>query len=351
MQLTYHYRVKDKYAAELSRQARAVNFVWNYCNEVQQKAVRDGRKWLNYSDLARLTAGSGPLLDLHSHTLQRVCRQYDKSRRQHKRPWLRFRARKSRGWVPFNTGHVSFRDGGFFFRGRRYDVWLDRAPPEGSIFGAGSFSQDACGRWYLNIPVDVECAASAPLNYVGIDLGQKYLATLSDENRIVAPRFYRDSEARLAKSQRARKSQRVRTIHTKIANRRKDFLHKESSKLAKQYGLIVVGDVSAKKIIAETTISNIAKAQYDVSWASFKMMLAYKSIRNGGSTLEAASEANTSRICAACGCMAGPEGRAGLNNHDRDVNAARNILRLGLQALAAGAPVVVAGNPGLQAGE
>src|SRR5262252_10252928 len=84
MQLTYHYRVKDKYAAELSRQARAVNFVWNYCNEVQQKAVRDGRKWLNYSDLARLTAGSGPLLDLHSHTLQRVCRQYDKSRRQHK---------------------------------------------------------------------------------------------------------------------------------------------------------------------------------------------------------------------------------------------------------------------------
>src|SRR5262249_59673313 len=100
MQLTYHYRVKDKYAAELSRQARAVNFVWNYCNEVQQKAVRDGRKWLNYSDLARLTAGSGPLIDLHSHTLQRVCRQYDKSQRQHKTTRVHYRARETLGLVP-----------------------------------------------------------------------------------------------------------------------------------------------------------------------------------------------------------------------------------------------------------
>jgi len=313
MQLTYHYGIKDKHAGELQRQARAVNIVWNYCNETQQKAVRDGREWLSYSDLAHLTAGSGPLLDIHSHTIQRVCRQYDKSRRQHKRPWLRFRGRKSPGWVPFNTGHVSFRDGAFFFRGGRYDVWLDRAPPEGSsILGAGSFSQDARGRWYLNIPVDVECAAAAPLSYVGIDLGRKYLATLSDEKRIVAPRFYRDSEAQLAKSQRARKGRRARAVHAKIANRRKDFLHKESNKLATQYGLIVVGDVNPKNIIAETTISNIAKAQHDVGWASFKTMLAYKSFRNGGSMLEV-SEANTSRTCAACECMAGPEGRAGLN--------------------------------------
>ena len=142
--------------------------------------------------------------------------------------------------------------------------------------------------------------------------------------------------------------------------RQKNDMHKESNKLATQYGLIVVGYVNPKNIIAETTISNIAKAQHDVGWASFKTMLAYKSFRNGGSMLEV-SEANTSRTCAACECMAGPEGRAGLNKrvwrcdgcgsvHDRDVNAARNILRLGLQALVAGASVA-AGNPGLQAGE
>jgi hypothetical protein len=54
----------------------------------------------------------------------RVCIQYDKSRRQHNKPWLHWRSRCSLGWVPFNTGHVAYRDGGFVFRGERYEVWL-----------------------------------------------------------------------------------------------------------------------------------------------------------------------------------------------------------------------------------
>ena len=55
MQLTYKFRLRDKHAAELNRQAGAVNFVWNYCNEVQQKAARAHRKWLTYLDLHALT--------------------------------------------------------------------------------------------------------------------------------------------------------------------------------------------------------------------------------------------------------------------------------------------------------
>lgn len=74
------------------------------------------------------------------------------------------------------------------------------------------------------------------------------LATCSDGRKIAAPRFYRASEAALAVAQKRRKSKRTKAIHAKIANRRKDFLHKESAKLAKQYGLIVVGDVSPTKI-------------------------------------------------------------------------------------------------------
>ena len=196
MQLTYRYRIKDKHAKRLNAQARVVNFVWNYCNETQMKAARDGRKWLSGYDLGKLVAGATKEgLDLHSHSAKRVCIQYDKSRRQHKKPWLRWRSRRSLGWVPFNTGHVAYRDGGFVFRGERYEVWLHRPLPDGARIGAGSFSLDTRGRWYINCPVEVCEGVCLPGSWrwtrrVGIDLGLKDLATLSTGEKVQVPKFY-----------------------------------------------------------------------------------------------------------------------------------------------------------------
>lgn len=343
MQLTYRYRLKDKHAARLNAQAAAVNLVWNFCNETQKKAAQSGRKWLSGFDLVNLIAGATKEgLDLHSHTALRVCLQYDKSRRQQKKPWLRWRGRKSLGWVPFNTGHVAQRDGGFVFRGERYEVWLHRPLPEGAKIGAGSFSQDTRGRWYINCPVEVAEATEAPLRCVGIDLGLKDLATLSTGEKIEMPRLYRKSEARLAMAQRARKTKRARAIHAKVANRRKDFLHKASANLAKEYGLIVVGDVSPSKL----TQTSMAKSVLDAGWARFKDMLSWKlRLRSGGMLLEV-SEHLTSQVCSECGSLppSRPKGIADLSKrmwccddcgteHDRDCNAARNILRVGLNTL------------------
>jgi hypothetical protein len=67
--LTIKLRVRDKHAARLNAQARAVNVVWNYCNETQQKAARSGRKWLSGYDLIQLTSGAAKELNLHSHTI------------------------------------------------------------------------------------------------------------------------------------------------------------------------------------------------------------------------------------------------------------------------------------------
>jgi putative transposase len=203
------------------------------------KAARDGRKWLTGYDLDKLVAGvTKEGLDLHSHSAKRVCIQYDKSRRQHKKPWLRWRSRRSLGWVPFNTGHVQLRGGAFIFRGKRYEVWLHRPLPDGARIGAGSFSQDTRGRWYINCPVEICEGVCLPGSWawtrrVGIDLGLKDLATLSTGEKVEVPKFYRRSKERLATAQRARKTKRARAIHAKIANRRKDFLHKASAKLAK----------------------------------------------------------------------------------------------------------------------
>jgi len=345
-QITVKLRLRDKYAAELNRQARAVNFVWNYCNEAQRHVLRWDR-WLSKYDLMRLTAGAGAELNLHAHTIQRVCRQYVESRKQHRLPWLRWRGRKSLGWVPFNTGHVSFDGAAFTFRGVRYEpMHLRDVLKPGIEIGAGSFNADSRGRWYLNVPIEIECATSAPNTRAGIDLGLKDLATLSDGVKIEAPRLYRKSEAKLATIQRARKvPKRVRAIHAKVANRRKDFLHKESTKIAEKYGFIAIGDVDPSKL----TQTTMAKSVLDAGWSDFKRMLSYKAITHGGSTLEVC-ESWTSQVCSECGCLPAsrPRGIADLavrewrcddcgTIHDRDVNSARNILRLGLETLVEGA--------------
>lgn len=347
--ITVKIRLRDKHAAGLRRQARAVNVVWNYANETQKKAAQARRKWLSVFDLMKLTAGAGKELDLHAHTIQRVCRAYDDARRTQKKAWLRWRARKSLGWVPFNTGHVLFDGEAFVFRGVRYAAMhLREHLKPGMRFGAGSFNADAKGHWYVNLPVEVACAEPKPENAVGIDLGLKTLATLSTGDKIEMPRFYRESEKSLAAAQRARKTKRTRAIHAKARNRRKDFLHKASTALCAEYGTIVVGDVSPSKL-AKTTM---AKSVYDAGWAGFREMIRYKAITRGRRYLEV-SEAYSSQTCSTCGSRppSRPRGITGLGKriwscddcgtlHDRDVNAAINICRAGLSTLTGGAPNV-----------
>lgn len=344
--LTIKLRLRDKHAAELGRQARAVNFVWNFCNETSRKAWERDRRWLSAFDLERLTAGSSGQLDIHAHTIQRVCGEFAKARDKAKRAGLRWRGRKSLGWVPFNTGHVTFDGETVTFRGVHYQP-MHRNPrlAAGVRIGAGSFNQDSRGRWYVNLPIKVDCADRASAKSVGIDLGLKELATLSDGGKIEMPRFYRKSEQALATAQRARKTRRARAIHAKIASRRKDFLHKASATLVKEYGLIIVGDVSSSKL-AQT---RMAKSVLDAGWADFKTFLSHKASLHGGRMLEV-SEHMSTQTCSACGCLppSRPRGIAGLSKriwdcsdcgavHDRDVNAALNILRAGQRALAEGA--------------
>lgn len=345
MILVVKLRLRDKHAKELARQARAVNFVWNFCNERQREAVGKDRKWLSSADLQRLTAGSGPMLELHSHTVQKVCEQYEQSRRQHKRPWLRWRGKKSLGWVPFNQGHVKLRDGAFVFRGVAYEPMHMRELPEGAVIRAGSFNTDSRGRWYINLPVEFPEGwfEKAPESAVGIDLGLKTLATLSDGSTIENPRCFAKLEARLGKAQRSGKKRLTKTIHAKIVNSRKDFLHKASAAIAKAHAVIVVGDVSSSKL----SQTKMAKSVQDAGWSNFRTMLSYKAIRHGGRAVEV-SEAHTSRTCSSCGSLSGPSGVNGLGIrewtcvdcgvvHCRDGNAAKNILRRGLATLGEGA--------------
>jgi IS605 OrfB family transposase len=190
----------------------------------------------------------------------------------------------------------------------------------------------------------VDCLESAPSNAIGIDLGLKELATLSDGKTIEAKKCYRNSEKKLAVAQRAKNKKQVKAIHAKIANQRKDFIHKASNAIANDYSTVVVGDVSSGKL-AKT---NMAKSVLDAGWYDFKQKLRYKVIRHGGQYVEV-SEKWTTQTCSECGEIPqeAPKGITGLGIrewtcrcgafHHRDVNAAKNILRIGLDSLVEGA--------------
>lgn len=344
--VTIKLRLRDKHSGELNRQAAAVNEVWNYCNKTSRFAWQRDRKWLSRFEFQSLTAGSSKELDVHAHTIQRVCHQFTVSRDLRKRAGLRWRGGKSLGWVPFNKGHVSFDGNTLCFRGVKYQpMHTHPLLAAGLVFGAGSFNQDNLGRWYINLPVQVECQHAPKQSQIGIDLGLKDLAAMSDGTKVLAPSFYRKNEASIAAAQRANKTKRVGAIHRKAANQRKDFLHKAANAVSKKYGFIVVGDVSPSRLVK----TKMAKSINDAGWADFKSMILYKAVMHGGIMIEV-SEKYSSQTCSHCGLMprGRPQGIAGLgirewtcyecgSIHDRDVNAARNILRVGLDTLVEGA--------------
>lgn len=328
----YRYRVKSLNGL-LNKQARAVNFVWNFCNDTQKHALKWRKRWPTGFDLNVLTAGSSKELGIHSGTINAVCEQYAKSRKQFNRPYLRYRGKRSLGWVPLKGRDLKRHGDAFRFAGNTFRVFNSRPLLEGKIKDGTCFSQDRRGNWFLNIVIEVSAVeVRQPVRGVGIDLGLVDLATLSNGEKIEHPRFFRQLEEKLAKAQRARKKRLAAKIHAKIANTRQDFLHKASTDIVRRFDYIAVGNVSSGKL-AKT---KMAKSVYDASWHSFKAMLAYKSVANGA-WYEEVNEAFSSVTCSSCGARSGPSGLKGLQVrqwvcdecgcvHDRDQNAALNIL-------------------------
>lgn len=328
----YRYRVKSLNGL-LNKQARAVSYVWNFCNNTQKHALQWGKRWPTGFDLDKLTAGSSKELGIHAGTINAVTAQYTKSRQQFKRPYLRYRGRRSLGWVPLKGRDLKREGNAFRFAGNTFRVFDSRPLPDGKIKDGTNFSQDRRGNWFLNIVVEVpDVQARQPVRGVGIDLGLKDLAALSTGEKIEHPRCFRQLEEKLAKAQRAGKKRLAKSVHAKIANTRQDFLHKASTDIVRRFDYIAVGNVSSCKL-AKT---KMAKSVYDASWHSFKKMLAYKSIANGA-WYEEVNEAFSSVTCSSCNARSGPNGLKGLQVrqwvcaecgcvHDRDQNAALNIL-------------------------
>lgn len=340
--VTYRFRIRDSSCrATLCKMAGAVNFTWNFCNTAVKDAYDYNGGWLDAYGLQKLALGVNKELGLQRNTIDVVMAEYDKRRRVAKKRRLAWRsAKRSLGWVPFKGTCFSMNGDTVRYGKHYFRIWKSRELV--GTYKCGSLNQDSRGRWYVNIVCEVPTEHREPTGVVvGVDLGLKTTATMSDGSTFNhAP--YADLEQQLGTAQRAGKKRRAKAIHAKVANRRKDTLHKATTAMVAKYDGIYVGNVSPSKLKK----TRMAKAVSDNSWAMLKSMLAYKAIRLGVDYREV-NEKFSTVTCSTCLQRTGPSGLSALGVrewmcpcgafHNRDVNAGRNILRFALETPTKGA--------------
>jgi putative transposase len=340
---TLRLKVRAESYPWLNAAAVEVNQVWNWGNATSAKAARPfagPAKWLSGFDLDKLSAGASECFEhIGSDTIQRVNAELATRRRQFNKTQLRWRvsrgAKRSLGWVPFKAAQLKRKGKSLRFAGKAFRVF-ERDSLEGTKFKCGCFAQDSVGDWWLCVPAEESLVPRVPKNEdVGLDLGLKDTVATSDGDRLEAGRFYRDIEQKIARAQRRGHKRQAKRLHRTAARRRKDALHKFSTKIVNKYQRIFVGDVSSAKLVK----TRMAKSVLDAGWGMLKTQLQYKG-QQAGRSVFIVSERYTTRACSSCGSLTGPTGLDMLDvriwvcsgcgdTHDRDLNAAKNILSAG----------------------
>jgi len=234
-------------------------------------------------------------------------------------------------------------------------------------------SRDPCGRWYVSLAVDVADPVQLPATgaVVGVDLGIKDFAVTSDGEKIPNPRNLAKRERNLARYQRrlarcqkgsanrAKARAKVARAHRKVRASRTDFLHRASARLVRDRDVIVLEDLAVKNMVRNRSL---AKAISDCGWGEFRRQLEYKAATAGRHVIVIDRWYPSSKTCSACGYLLASLSLSTRTwqcpscgiRHDRDVNAAKNILAAGLAvgtrdgADACGADVSHPGSPRVQ---
>ncbi|MEU8357323.1 transposase [Nonomuraea sp. NPDC048882] len=367
MQLRYNFRL---YPAAGQRQALARAFgcartVFNDGLRARQEARENGLRYISDGDLskqvitqAKKTPERAWLGEVSAVVLQQAladlniaCRNFFASitgkRKGSKVAPPRFRSRKdNRQAVRFTrNARFAITRGGKLCLPKIGDVpirWSRDLPAEPSSV---TVIKDAAGRYFASFVVET---ADEPLldspNEIGIDLGLTHFAVTSDGRKIANPRILRRAAKKLRKAQqalsrkekgsanRAKARLKVAKAHAQVAGTRRDFAHKLSTQIIRDNQAVYVEELAVKGMAR----TKLAKSVHDAGWSQFVNMLEYKAKRYGRTFAKIDRWFPSSKLCSACGTVADkmplnirswtcPCGAV----HDRDVNAAINILTAG----------------------
>ncbi|TMU94509.1 RNA-guided endonuclease TnpB family protein [Streptomyces sp. DASNCL29] len=363
----FKYRLypTDEQAAELSRTFGCVRLVYNKALEERTRAWYGERRRISYvqSSVAltqwKKTRELAFLSEVSSVPLQQALRHLQTAfgnffAKRAKYPRYKSR-KKSRASAEYTRSAFKWRDGRLTLAkmAEPLDIRWSRPLPEGAEPTTVTVSRDSAGRWFVAMLVE-ETIAPAPATSaaVGLDAGITSLVTLSTGEKIANPRHERRDRARLAKAQRelSRKAKgstnrekarrKVARVHARIADRRRDFLHKLTTRLVRENQTVVIEDLTVRNLLKN---GKLARAISDAAWTDLRMMLEYKCAWYGRELVVIDRWFPSSKLCGACGTV---REKLPLNVrewtcdcgtvHDRDVNAARNILAAGLAASACG---------------
>ncbi|KIX75056.1 transposase [Streptomyces sp. MBRL 601] len=365
----YRFSPSDAQAAELSRTFGCVRKVYNLALAARTEAwARQERVsynqtsamltvWKKTQELAYLNEVSSVPLQQALRHLQTAFSHFFGRRAKYPRFKSRKKSRKS---AEYTTSAFRFRDGKLTLAkmAEPLDIVWSRPLPEGASPSTVTVSQDAAGRWYVSLLVEDPTVQPLPAinTAVGVDVGLDHLLTLSTGEKVANPRHERRDRARLARAQRKlartaggdgtnrRKArQKVAKVYARITDRRRDHLHKLTTRLVRENQTIVIEDLTVRNMVKN---GKLARAISDAAWADFRSMLEYKAHWYGREVIAVDRWFPSSKLCSACGTL---RGKLPLNvrtwtcdcgtTHDRDVNAANNLLAAGLAVSVWGAGV------------
>ncbi|NAS27281.1 IS200/IS605 family element transposase accessory protein TnpB [Herbidospora sp. NEAU-GS84] len=372
----YRFYPTSRQAEELTRTFGCVRLVYNRALEERTRAYRqEGRKssyaqtsaaltqWKRTEELRFLNEVSCVPLQQTLRHLQAAFTHFYAKRADY--PVFKSRKR-SRASAEYTRSAFRWRDGTLTLAKMHapLDIVWSRPLPDGAEPSTVTVSRDAAGRWFVSILIEEKISPLAPTGaMVGVDLGITTLATLSTGEKIANPRHERTDHRKLAKAQRAlarkaagsanRAKARlvVARIKARITDRRRDHLHKVTTRLVHENQVIALEDLAIRNMVKNRSL---ARAISDAGWRELRSMLEYKAAWYGRHVLVVDRWFPSSKRCSVCGSLTTTMA-LGVRNwvcgcgavHDRDVNAAINILAAGLaeRRNACGAGVRPQGEP------